>query len=204
MTVSLIIGIVTFFAMVLCITELIKELDSKVKMVSLLISSHLDNTNLTNAGQEPFVCDKRSGYDVRHISFLDEVSDVALLEDDLRITLHEDWFGDGKYYSELEKEVEGGRGYIKGGKLLKNRIVDNIVAESDSIVVKSDSIVWVWANTSVSCKYAVIYKDTGTASTSPIIGYIDFGNYIGTYRSFTIEPISWEINKKNKKKYGIK
>jgi hypothetical protein len=39
--------------------------------------------------------------------------------------------------------------------------------------LSADSVTWSAA--SFTCRYAVIYKSTGTMSTSPLIGYIDFG-----------------------------
>ncbi|NIU50077.1 MAG: hypothetical protein GWN74_13570 [Thermoplasmata archaeon] len=32
-----------------------------------------------------------------------------------------------------------------------------------------------WTSSTITARYAIIYKDTGTASTSPLIGFIDFG-----------------------------
>ena len=33
----------------------------------------------------------------------------------------------------------------------------------------------VWSSATFTARYAIIYKDTGTPSTSPLIGYVDFG-----------------------------
>lgn len=32
-----------------------------------------------------------------------------------------------------------------------------------------------WAAATFTARYAVVYKDTGTTTTSPLLGYVDFG-----------------------------
>ncbi len=44
-----------------------------------------------------------------------------------------------------------------------------------------------WTSATITARYAVIYKSTGTAGTSPLIGLIDFGsNQTSTAGTFTI------------------
>lgn len=60
--------------------------------------------------------------------------------------------------------------------------VSQVVAISDSLTGKTATGAWagcaniVWeAFTGATCKAFVLFKDTGTASTSPLIAYIDTG-----------------------------
>ena len=44
-----------------------------------------------------------------------------------------------------------------------------------------------WATSTITARYAIIYKSTGTASTSPLIAYVDFGaDVISSAGNFTI------------------
>jgi len=44
-----------------------------------------------------------------------------------------------------------------------------------------------WASSTITARYAVVYASTGTASTSPLIGYVDFGSdQSSTNGNFTI------------------
>ena len=63
-------------------------------------------------------------------------------------------------------------GYIAGGKSLLNRdaTLDDV---NDWIECSSDDAIW--ALSTISARGAVVYKNTGTSTTSPLIAYIDFG-----------------------------
>lgn len=65
-----------------------------------------------------------------------------------------------------------GAGYTAGGAALQNKNVtqDNT---NDKAVFDADDVKW--SNSTITARYAVIYKDTGIVTTSPLIGCIDFG-----------------------------
>ena len=76
-------------------------------------------------------------------------------------------------------------GYAAGGKALTNKSVteDNI---NDRAEFDADDSTWPVAT--ITARAAVIYKDTGVASTSPLIAYIDFGEDFSTSGAdFTVE-----------------
>ena len=76
-------------------------------------------------------------------------------------------------YDDLTNEVsESGTGYTAGGKTIINPAVTVDITD-DKGVFDGDDLTW--ADSSITARYAVIYKDTGVASTSKLIGYIDFG-----------------------------
>ena len=75
------------------------------------------------------------------------------------------------FYNDLTNEVSG-TGYTPGGESLANKTV-NYDAASNVVSLRADATAWTAA--SFTCRYAVVYKDTGTGSTSPLLGYVDFG-----------------------------
>lgn len=76
------------------------------------------------------------------------------------------------FFDDITNEVSG-TGYTAGGETLgtKTNTVDttNDRAEFDAADVT-------WSSSTITARYAVIYKSTGVASTSNLIGYIDFGS----------------------------
>lgn len=65
-----------------------------------------------------------------------------------------------------------GTGYTAGGATLGGASVSTDTGDNEGVFDASDVT---WASSSISANGAVIYKDTGTASTSPLICYFDFG-----------------------------
>jgi hypothetical protein len=75
------------------------------------------------------------------------------------------------FFDDITNEVAG-TGYTAGGATLTNP-----AASQDSVNDRSE---WdfddvTWSTATITARYAIIYKSTGTDSTSPLIGYIDFG-----------------------------
>lgn len=64
-----------------------------------------------------------------------------------------------------------GTGYTAGGQTLANASITQDDT-NDRVVLDGDDVIW--SNSSITARYAVIYKDTGTQSTSPLIACIDF------------------------------
>jgi len=72
------------------------------------------------------------------------------------------------YKSDVDNEVTG-TGYTAGGATLGSK-TDTVASN----VTTLDAANTTWSNSTITARYAVIYKSTGTDSTSPLIGYIDF------------------------------
>ncbi len=53
-------------------------------------------------------------------------------------------------------------------------------AEFGTHIVTFDADDVSWASSTVSARYGVLYKSTGTASTSALIGYFDFGSTVSS------------------------
>lgn len=76
------------------------------------------------------------------------------------------------FKDDITNEVSG-TGYTAGGTALANKAVTADNTDNEGVFDADDVT---WASSTITARGAVIYKDTGTPSTSPIICYIDFGS----------------------------
>jgi hypothetical protein len=76
-----------------------------------------------------------------------------------------------------------GTGYTAGGKKLTSPTATYEAGTNES---RFDAADIEWTAATFTARYAVIYKNTGTSSTSPLIAYIDFGENVtvtsGTFK----------------------
>ena len=93
------------------------------------------------------------------------------------------------YWNDVSGNEATGTGYTAGGVTLTNATV---TYDSGTNVVKLDADDVSWTASTITARYAVIYVSTGDASTSPLIGYVDFGtdqsSSSGTF------AINWSTN----------
>lgn len=76
------------------------------------------------------------------------------------------------YFNDVTNEVTG-TGYTAGGATLANKTVGYTAGTN---VTKFDADDVSWTTSTITARYAVLYVDTGGASsTDPLIGYVDFG-----------------------------
>jgi hypothetical protein len=68
-------------------------------------------------------------------------------------------------------EVANGNGYTTGGVELAT---PGVTPGTGTVIFDSPTDP-TWANSSITARYLVVYKSTGTAGTSPLIAYVDFG-----------------------------
>lgn len=88
-------------------------------------------------------------------------------------------------FDDITNEVSG-TGYTAGGATLANKAVSQDNTDNEGVFDADDVV---WSTSTITARGAVIYKSTGTASTSPLICYLDFGSdKVSTAGSFTI---SW-------------
>jgi hypothetical protein len=73
------------------------------------------------------------------------------------------------YFSSITNEVSG-TGYTAGGATLASKTVG-----TTSLTFTFDAADTSWATSTITARYAIIYDSTGTAATSALIGYVDFG-----------------------------
>lgn len=89
------------------------------------------------------------------------------------------------FFDDITNEVSG-TGYTAGGASLANKAVTADNTDNEG-VFDADDVSWTTAT--ITARAAIVYKSTGTASTSPLICYIDFGSdKVSTAGTFTI---SW-------------
>lgn len=85
------------------------------------------------------------------------------------------------YYADVTSsggtEMANGNGYTTGGATLSTK---SLTESGGTVTFDADDVTWtVNANGFETARYAIIYKDTGSGATSPLIGYIDFGSAKG-------------------------
>lgn len=87
------------------------------------------------------------------------------------------------FFDDVTNEVVG-TGYTAGGAALANKTVTADNTDNEGVFDADDVS---WTTSTITARAAVLYKSTGTASTSALICYIDFGaNKISTAGTFTI------------------
>lgn len=88
------------------------------------------------------------------------------------------------YFNDVSSYEVTGTGYTSGGATLASKTA---TYDSATNVIVLDAADVTWSSSTITARYAVVYDSTGTASTSPLIGYVDFGSdQSSTNGNFTI------------------
>lgn len=88
------------------------------------------------------------------------------------------------FFSDISNEVTG-TGYTAGGATLTTK---SVTVDTTNDLAYFDADDATWAASTITARYAIIYKSTGTGSTSPLLGYVDFGaDKVSTGDTFTIQ-----------------
>lgn len=93
-------------------------------------------------------------------------------------------------FDDITNELSGG-GYTAGGYTLSGMAL-TLDTTNDRVKVDDTGNVSEAGLTGTSVRYGIIYKSTGTASTSPLIAYVDFGENL-TFAGATL-AINWHAN----------
>jgi hypothetical protein len=89
-----------------------------------------------------------------------------------------------EFIGDINANEVTGTGYTAGGVTLTSKAVTQ---DNTTDIGKFDAADVSWTGT-ITARYAAIYKDTGSAATSPIIQIIDFGsNQASTAGTFLIQ-----------------
>lgn len=89
------------------------------------------------------------------------------------------------FFDDVTNEVSG-TGYTAGGASLANKVVSADNTDNEGVFDADDVS---WTTSTITARGAVLYKSTGTASTSALICYLDFStDKVSTAGTFTI---SW-------------
>jgi len=87
------------------------------------------------------------------------------------------------FVDDVTNEVSG-TGYTAGGATLANKAVTQDNTNNKGVFDADDPS---WSSSTITARGAVIYKSTGTPSTSPVICYIDFGgDKVSTAGTFAV------------------
>jgi hypothetical protein len=76
-----------------------------------------------------------------------------------------------RFKSDVSNEITG-TGYTPGGTALTTKTAP-YDGPTNTLTLDADDPTW--AGATLTARYLVFYIDTGTASTSPLISYVDFG-----------------------------
>ena len=88
------------------------------------------------------------------------------------------------FFDDVTNEVSG-TGYSAGGASLANKAVTADNTDNEGVFDADDVT---WSSSSITARAAVLYKSTGTASTSALIAYVDFGaDKTSSSGNFTIQ-----------------
>lgn len=89
------------------------------------------------------------------------------------------------FFNDVTNELSTGGGYTAGGAAVANRSL-NYDSASNVLSLRCDDLSW--TSFTGTARYAVVYKDTGVGSTSPLFGYIDLGgDQVVTSGTFTLD-----------------
>lgn len=76
------------------------------------------------------------------------------------------------FINDADANEISGTNYTAGGDVITNITVTE---SAGTTTVNGDNVAWLQSATGFSnARYAIIYKDTGVNTTSPLVGYVDF------------------------------
>lgn len=89
-----------------------------------------------------------------------------------------------EFLSDVQATYEiSGTGYTAGGATLANKTS----AQSAGTYTFDNTVDPSWPTATITASGAIIYKSTGTDTTSPLIAYLDFGgSFVSTAGTFTV------------------
>lgn len=89
-----------------------------------------------------------------------------------------------EFLSDVQATYEiTGTGYTAGGSTLANKTS----AQASGIYTFDNTVDPAWTTATITASGAIVYKSTGTDTTSPLIAYLDFGgSVISTAGTFTV------------------
>ena len=93
-----------------------------------------------------------------------------------------------EFRSDLTNELATANGYTVGGATIANRALGTYDSTNDRTPITCDNTVWTATAGGITARYAAVFRDTGTAATSPLVSLVDFGaDVTATSGAFTID-----------------
>jgi hypothetical protein len=114
-------------------------------------------------------------YNSYKLKLIDSSTKIDLSSDTIKLALVTSTYvpsaDNHDFFNDITNEVVG-TGYTAGGATLASKTTTQDNTNDRAVFDAADVS---WTTSSITARGAVLYKSTGVASTSPIIGYIDFG-----------------------------
>lgn len=76
------------------------------------------------------------------------------------------------FFNDVTNELATAGGYTAGGASLGSKTCTYDTASNETRLDAADTA---WTSATFTARLAVVYKSTGTGSTSPLVSYVDFG-----------------------------
>lgn len=113
---------------------------------------------------------------------------VNFVSDTIKGSLHSSSYTPNQdaddFWNDATNEISG-TGYTAGGQTLTSKTV---TYDTSSDQIRLDAADLVWTSATFTARILVLYKSTGTASTSPLLIYVDFGGDESvTNANFTVQ-----------------
>lgn len=114
-------------------------------------------------------------YNSFKLKLIDNSTKIDLSSDTIKIALVTSTYvpsaDNHDFFNDITNEVSGA-GYTAGGATLASKTVTQDNTNDKAVFDAADVT---WTTSSITARGAILYKSTGVSSTSPLIGYIDFG-----------------------------
>jgi hypothetical protein len=90
-----------------------------------------------------------------------------------------------EFYSDVSGNEVSGTGYTAKGVVLANKT--SASAAATGLYTFDNTVDPSWATATITASGAIVFKDTGVTTTSPLIAYLDFGgSVVSTAGTFTV------------------
>lgn len=118
--------------------------------------------------------------------------DIDLLVDTIRVAMldntHTPNLDTHEFWSAVSADEVTGTGYTAEGAVLASIAAGTYDSTNNQTPFTAADTVWDATGGALTGRYAVVYKDTGTPSTSPLISLVDFeADVTATNDLFTID-----------------
>lgn len=107
-------------------------------------------------------------YSAGPIDFSADTIRVALLTNS-----HSNDVDNDNFWSDVSANEASGTGYTANGAALASKSITKDNTNDRGVLDAADVT---WSSSTITARYAAVYKDTGTASTSVLIAIFDFGS----------------------------
>ena len=101
---------------------------------------------------------------------------IDYLTDTIKMTLHTTTYTPNvdtdDFFNDATNELTTANGYTAGGITIAGKTVA-YATDRSTIDMDDTTVVWTASGAGITFRYIVLWKDTGTSTTSPLIGYID-------------------------------